>query len=146
MRWYGWVEILMQAEDPGAAAGGAPGGGAAAPGLSELLRSFFPVIMIVVFLYLFVFRHESKKRKERELRIKSVKKGDTILTTGGLLGEVVRVDPTEVVVMIDDDKKVKARVARGAVHEILSALPEGDAKSAGLEEPSVPAAPSGGGR
>lgn len=114
------LEILAQAE-PAAGAGGEAGAGA---GGGSPLGFLLPMIVIFFIFYLLVFRPEGKKRKERQRMIATVKKGDHVMTTGGLLGKVWRVDDKEVVVQIDKDKDVKGRFAKSAIFEVIR--PEGD--------------------
>ena len=78
-----------------------------------------PMGAVFVIFWLLVFRPESRKRKERERMISGVKKGDTILTQGGILGKVWRVDGGEVVVVIDKDNDVKVRFTKAAVVDVI---------------------------
>ena len=122
------VELLLQAE-------GAPAGGPAGGGLGSLL---VPMAAIFFIFYLLVWRPEGKKRKARQLMISNVKKGDSIVTTGGLLGKVWKVEKNEVVVIIDKDNDVKVRFAKSAVFEVLPEEEGGkgvsEETSRGLEE------------
>ena len=122
------VELLLQAGD---VAGGEPPaepGAGVGGGLQTLL---IPMAAIIFIFYLLVWRPEGKKRKARQLMIANVKKGDSIVTTGGLLGKVWKVEKNEVVVIIDKDKDIKARFATSAVFEVLPE--EGDGKGVSEE-------------
>jgi preprotein translocase subunit YajC len=122
------VELLLQAEE-------APAGGPMGGGLGSLL---VPMAAIFFIFYLLVWRPEGKKRKARQLMISNVKKGDSIVTTGGLLGKVWKVEKNEVVVIIDKDNDVKVRFAKSAVFEVLPEEEGGkgvsEETSRGLEE------------
>lgn len=112
------VELLMAAADAGAP-GGEGGGEAPAPGPSLDLGSLlFPMVAIFFIFWLLVFRPESRKRKEREAMISAVKKGDSVLTTGGIRGKVWRVDGNDVVIVVDKDKDIKLTFAKSAVFEV----------------------------
>ena len=104
-------------------------------GLGSLL---VPMAAIFFIFYLLVWRPEGKKRKARQLMISNVKKGDSIVTTGGLLGKVWKVEKNEVVVIIDKDNDVKVRFAKSAVFEVLPEEESGkgvsEETSRGLEE------------
>lgn len=104
-------------------------------GLGSLL---VPMAAIFFIFYLLVWRPEGKKRKARQLMISNVKKGDSIVTTGGLLGKVWKVEKNEVVVIIDKDNDVKVRFAKSAVFEVLPEEEGGkgvsEETSRGLEE------------
>jgi preprotein translocase subunit YajC len=117
------VDLLLQAAEapsPAAPAQQAPG-----EDPFGFLRSMLvPLVAMIAIFWLLVWRPESRKRKEREILIKNVKKGDTVVTTGGIIGKVWRADgPGEVVLVIDKDKDVKARFSRSAVFEVLKADP-----------------------
>ena len=112
------VELLLAAAE-GAPEGLAPGAGDPQPGPSMDLTSFlFPMVAIFFIFWLLVFRPESRKRKAREQMITAVKKGDTVLTTGGIRGKVWRVDGNDVVVLVDKDKDIKLTFAKSAVFEV----------------------------
>ncbi len=118
----GWmVDLLLQAAEAPSPAGPAQ----QAPGEDPFafLRSMLvPLVAMIAIFWLLVWRPESRKRKEREILIKNVKKGDTVVTTGGIIGKVWRADgPGEVVLVIDKDKDVKVRFSRNAVFEVLKA-------------------------
>lgn len=117
MRFDWTLEFLLQAgEAP-------PAGNPAAPAPSFLdgIGGMLPLMAIIfVIFWVLVFRPEGKKRKDRELMIKNVKKGDTVVTTGGIIAEVFRVDVGEVVLILDSDKNVKARFSKSCLYEVLN--------------------------
>ncbi len=78
-----------------------------------------PMGAVFVIFWLLVFRPESRKRREREQMISAVKKGDTVVTQGGIIGKVWRVDGGEVVVQIDRDKDVKVRFTKAAIIDLV---------------------------
>ncbi len=113
--WF--VEMLAQAAQA-PQQGGGEGGRAPNPagGFASLL---VPMAAVFFIFWLLIFRPESKKRKERERMIANVKKGDFVVTTGGLIGKVWRVDGSKLVLIIDKDREVKARFTRNAILEVL---------------------------
>ncbi len=78
-----------------------------------------PMILVCVIIYMVILRPDSKKRKALELELKSLKKGDTVVTTGGLIGKVWRAEGPEVELLIDRDEQLKVRFRRSAIFEIL---------------------------
>lgn len=110
-----WIAPIL-AQDPPAAAPAA-GGGQPPPGIASLLA---PMAVVAAIFYLLVFRPEAKKRKQRQAMIDAVKKGDRVVTTGGMIGQVWRADGTEVVLRIDKDKDIKVRFARNSIMEVLT--------------------------
>lgn len=95
------------------------------------MNLLFPLAVVFVIFWLLVFRPESRKRKERERLIASVKKGDQVVTSGGMLARVWRVDANEVVVVIDKDKDVKARFTKNAILDIVPAESTSKAEEGG---------------
>ena len=69
--------------------------------------SFLPFILIIVVFYFFMIRPQMKKQKELRKFRESLKKGDKVITTGGIYGKVAEVKETHVVVEIAKDTLVK---------------------------------------
>jgi len=83
------------------AAGGAPAG----PGILEAL---LPWLFILVIFYFLLIRPQQKRFKEHKALVASVEKGNTVVTQGGLLGKVTKVEDTEVEIEIATGVKVRA--------------------------------------
>lgn len=79
----------------------------AAPGFFEQMLPFLFLFLIFYFL---MIRPQSKKLKQHQLFLQNLKKGDSVITTGGILGEVVGLTPQFVTLEIDNN--VKIRVVR----------------------------------
>lgn len=69
--------------------------------------------MVFVIFYLLVFRPQSKARKEHEQMLKTLKKNDEVVTSGGMFGTVVNVKPDAVTLRIDEN--VRVDVERSAI-------------------------------
>lgn len=82
----------------------APEGNTAA----ALFAQFAPLILIFGVFYFLLIRPQQRRAKEHKARIDAVKKGDQVVTGGGLVGKVVRVDDTYVDVELGQGMKVKA--------------------------------------
>lgn len=82
------------------------------------LLAIYVVGFIAIFYFLAV-RPQQKQRKAHEQLINSVKRGDRIVTIGGIFGTVKRVE--EGLVVVEVDKGVNIKVARRAIAEIASA-------------------------
>ena len=77
--------------------------------MTALMASPLPMMAaIMAIFYLIVWRPQSKRAKEHRAAIDAVKKGDTVITGGGLIGKAVKVDETEVEIEIATGVKVKA--------------------------------------
>jgi len=69
---------------------------------------FLPLIFIFVIFYFLLIRPQQKRVKEHRAMIDAVKKGDTVVTGGGLIGKVTRVSEFDVEVELAPNVKVKA--------------------------------------
>ncbi len=81
---------------------------AGAGGSSDMLVQFLPLILIFVVFYFLLIRPQQKKMKEHKGKIDAVKKGDQVVTGGGLVGKVARVDDIYVDIELAPNMKVKA--------------------------------------
>ena len=73
---------------------------------SGIMNIIFLVVIFVIF-YFFMVRPQNKKRKELQNLRDNLKKGDSIVTIGGIHGKVVDVKETSVVINIDANTKIK---------------------------------------
>lgn len=71
------------------------------------LMSFLPLILVVVVFYFFFIRPQMKKSKEQRKFREELKKGDEVLTLGGILGKVVKIDETTIVIETEGQTKIK---------------------------------------
>ena len=78
------------------------------------ISSFIPLILIFVIFYFFLIRPQQKKVKEHKKMVESLKRGDKVITTGGIVGNIERIiDNDKVEVSISDDVKVEVIRATG---------------------------------
>jgi len=87
-------------------------GGAAA------LAQFLPIIAIGLVFYFLVIAPASKQRKKTAEMLSALKKGDRVLTSGGIYGTIQGVEPDAVYLKIAENVKVK--VARSAISGVVS--------------------------
>ena len=85
-------------------------------GGGDILGLFFPLILVFGIFYLLVFRPQQKRMKEHQAMIDAVKRGDTVVTTGGIIGKVMRVAEGELRVEIADG--VQIRLVKGSISEV----------------------------
>jgi preprotein translocase subunit YajC len=102
--------------------GGAGGAAGSNPMISTglMLLQFLPIFLII---YLLIIRPQQKRQKDLEKMLKALKKGDKVLTSGGLYGTVVGLDDAKTVLKVADD--VKLEFARSAIVQVIG----GDAKA-----------------
>tara|TARA_B100001121_G_C18593596_1_gene575899 strand:+ start:670 stop:960 length:291 start_codon:yes stop_codon:yes gene_type:complete len=81
---------------------------------SSGIGQFIPLILIFVIFYFFLIRPQQKKVKEHKNMVENLKRGDKVVTAGGIVGTVERViDNEKVEVQISEDVKVEIVKATG---------------------------------
>jgi preprotein translocase subunit YajC len=86
-------------------------------GGTDIVGLFFPLVLVFGIFYLLVFRPQQKKMKEHQSLIDAVKRGDTVVTSGGIIGKVIRVGADgELRVEIADN--VQVRVLKGSISDV----------------------------
>ncbi|RMD95287.1 MAG: preprotein translocase subunit YajC [Alphaproteobacteria bacterium] len=92
---------------------------AQAAGGGSAFASFIPLILIFAIMYFLLIRPQQKKAKEHQQMVAALRRGDTVVTQGGIIGKVSKVkDEGEVEVEIADG--VKVRVVRGTIAQVIS--------------------------
>ena len=84
----------------------------------SLFASFVPLILIFIIFYFLLIRPQQKKAKEHKILLDSIKKGDQILISGGMIGKVIKADVEELTVEISS--KVNVRIFRSTVSDVLN--------------------------
>jgi preprotein translocase subunit YajC len=80
----------------------------AAGGGSDMLTALLPFILIFVIMYFLILRPQQKRVKQHQEMVKNVRRGDTVVTSGGLIGKVVKVlDDDQLEIEIADDVRVR---------------------------------------
>lgn len=77
------------------------------------IMSFLPLILVVVVFYFFFIRPQMKKSKEQRKFREELKKGDDVLTLGGIQGKVIKIDEQSVIIETEGQTKIK--VIRSAI-------------------------------
>lgn len=85
----------------------APGGGAFGP---DMLMSILPFILIFVIMYFLIIRPQRTQMKKRQEMLNAVRRGDTVVTGGGIVGKVQKVI---------DDNEVEVEIAEGVRIKVL---------------------------
>lgn len=81
--------------------------GSAPSASGSLLGTLFPFLLIIVIFYFFLIRPQNKKQKETEKMLNALKKGDKVITIGGIHGVVSSVKEKTVILKVDDDCKME---------------------------------------
>ena len=93
------------------AAGGTAGGG-------DMLMSLAPMVLIFVVFWFLLIRPQQKKAKEHRALVAALKRGDRVVTNGGIYGQVTHVADDHLMVEIADG--VRVRILRDAVSNVPS--------------------------
>ena len=78
------------------------------------IAQFIPLILIFVIFYFFLIRPQQKKVKEHKLMVENLKRGDKVITSGGIIGTIERIiDNEKVEVSLSDNVKVEIMRSTG---------------------------------
>ncbi len=92
---------------------------AQAAGAQGAFTSFIPLILIFAIMYFLLIRPQQKKVKEHQAMVEALRRGDQVITQGGIVGKVVKVkEDGEVEVEIADG--VKVRVIKSTIATVLN--------------------------
>ncbi|MDR0662497.1 MAG: preprotein translocase subunit YajC [Spirochaetaceae bacterium] len=111
-------------------------GGAPATGMEQII-SFAPFILIIAIFYFLIIRPQNKKQKETQRMLNELKKGDRVVTVGGVHGTITTIRDSSVVLKVDDNVKIEfnrsavASVTHVAKEEKPEAQIEDNSSSAG---------------
>ncbi len=92
---------------------------AQAAGGGSAFTSFIPLILIFAIMYFLLIRPQQKKAKDHKAMVAAVRRGDQVVTQGGIVGKVTKVrDENEIDVEIA--KGVKVRVVKSTLAQVIS--------------------------
>ena len=102
---------------------GVPQGGGAAPsgGSGQLVTTVVTFGLVILIFYFLIIRPQNKKQKATKQMLAEVKKGDKVVTIGGIRGTVQRVSEETIVIKVDD--KTKLEFSKSAVSSVLEQIP-----------------------
>lgn len=92
-------------------------------GILSALPLFFMIFFIMWFI---VIRPQRKEQKERQKMLEALKKGDQVVTHGGIVGKVVRIKDDRIEIKVDESNNTKIHFLRSAVLSILAKSSESD--------------------
>jgi preprotein translocase subunit YajC len=94
-------------------------GAAPAAGGMDIVLQLVPFVLIFVIMYFLIIRPQQRKAKDHQEMLKNVRRGDQVVTSGGIVGKVVKAtDDADLEVEIADGVRVK--VARGMIADVRS--------------------------
>lgn len=108
-------------------------------GSGSMLMSVLPFGLIIIIFYFFIIRPQNKKQKETEKMLSALKKGDKVITIGGIHGVISSTKEKTVIVKVDDDAKIE--FSRSAIATVVTEKAEkpgkGDKKADKTETTSA---------
>lgn len=119
----------------------APEASGAAGSTGSMMTTFVTFGLIIVIFYFLIIRPQKKRDKETKEMLAAIKKGDKVVSIGGIHGTVVAVKETTVVVKVDDNTRLE--FSRSAISSIVNrkaeaAEPSSKKKSKKEEQVSAP--------
>lgn len=94
--------------------------GAASAGPAGMLTSFAPLVLIFVVFYFLLIRPQQKKAKQHREMLGNVRRGDRVVTAGGIIGTVSKVEGESNELTVEIAPNVKVRVLRSTISDILA--------------------------
>lgn len=109
---------------------------AAAPA-GGLIGSFVPLILIFIIMYFLLFRPQRQAMKRREAMLAAVKRGDVVVTGGGLVGKITHVDDEAGEVDVDLGGGTKVKAVRAMLADVRTKEPKAAANDEKAEAAPV---------
>ncbi|MBC8276946.1 MAG: preprotein translocase subunit YajC [FCB group bacterium] len=88
------------------------------------IMGFLPWIMIILVFYFLLIRPQAKRQKQQQAMLAAVKKGDKIITSGGIHGTIVGVKENTNVLILKIADNMKIEIERSSVGKVLTASSE----------------------
>lgn len=92
----------------------------AAGGAGGAFASFIPLILIFAIMYFLLIRPQQKKVKEHQNMVSALRRGDQVVTQGGILGKVTKVIDDANELELEIAPQVKVRVVRSTIAQVRS--------------------------
>jgi preprotein translocase subunit YajC len=85
----------------------------------EAFAQFIPLILIFAIMYFLLIRPQQKKVKEHQAMVAALRRGDQVVTQGGIIGKVARVKEDQEI-ELEIAENVKVRVVRNTIAQVLN--------------------------
>ncbi|MDR2020867.1 MAG: preprotein translocase subunit YajC [Treponema sp.] len=96
------------------------------------IMTFFPFVLIIAIFYFLIIRPQNKKQKETQRMLEALKKGDKIVTIGGVHGVIQNVKESSVIVRVDENTKIE--FSRSAISTVAAPGKEDKSEKAGEKQ------------
>lgn len=97
-------------------------------GASAMVMQLLPLLLIFVVFYFLLIRPQQKKMKEHRSMLTSLKRGDRVITSGGIVGEIKQVRDNTDEVEVEIAQNVRVTVVRGTISSVIRPQAANDAK------------------
>jgi preprotein translocase subunit YajC len=105
-----WLVPAAQAMGVGGGSGGSGSGG----GLMGLL----PLVLMFAIFYFLLIRPQQKKAKTHREMLNNLKRGDSVITTGGIYGRIAEIKDTGLILEVGEKEKIQIKLAKGFIHSV----------------------------
>lgn len=86
--------------------------------LDQIIQASWPILLMVVIFYFLLYRPQKKQQKERQNLLGNLKKGQKVITVGGVYGTINSL--TDEIVMLQISEKTEIKIARTSVARVLT--------------------------
>ncbi|MEM7423200.1 MAG: preprotein translocase subunit YajC [Pseudomonadota bacterium] len=93
---------------------------AGGPGGADFITSLVPLVMIFVIFYFLLIRPQQKRAKEHKQMVAALRRGDQIVTAGGMVAKVTRVKEGDEEIEVEIAEGVKVKLYRSTITTVLS--------------------------
>ena len=93
---------------------------AATPGAGDFVSMILPLVAIMAVFYFLLIRPQQKKMKEHRAMVEALRRGDQVITQGGIIGKISKVKDGEGEVEVEIADGVKVRVMRATIAQVVS--------------------------
>jgi preprotein translocase subunit YajC len=111
-----WIQVAMAS-----APGGSAGGSAGAPDSTSMIVNLLPLVLIFVLFYLLFILPQRKQQKQHQEILKNLKKGEEVVTSGGIYGTIVGFNERDNSVYLKLGENVKIEIQRASVSGLRKA-------------------------
>jgi len=92
-------------------------------GTDSFLTGILPLVLIFVVFWFLLIRPQQKRMKEHKALIAAIKKGDEVMTNGGIIGKVIKANETSPTVEVEIADNVRVQIARGQIAGLWNPQP-----------------------
>jgi preprotein translocase subunit YajC len=87
--------------------------------ISPELMNFVPIILIFLLMYFLILRPQSKKAKQHRDMLEAIRRGDRVLTAGGIIGTVSKIENDQEI-QVEIAENVRVRIAKATITQVLA--------------------------